>query len=89
MLVIAGLTMSPDLVDRLTVAVDYWLRPKRRPTLFGIALFNLAQGVKVVAGRAEVTLQQESRLRRNPAYLGKVQMMGTWESPWALYLRLS
>jgi len=86
LLVIAGLTMSPDLVDRLTVAVDYWLRRKPRPTLFGIALFNLAQGVKVIAGRAEVTLQQESRLRRNTAYRGKVQMMGTWESPWALYL---
>lgn len=86
LLVIAGLTMSPDLVNRLTVAADYWLRRKPRPTLFGIALFNLAQGVDVVAGRAEVSLRQESRLRRNPAYRAKVQMMGTWESPWALYL---
>ena len=71
-LALAGLLMGQDTYDTLVTCFELHLKAggQGAPHLLGLAVFNLRERVQPEPGRVSTLLEQQSVLRRNPAYDG-------------------
>lgn len=88
-LALAGLLMSPDTYDTLVTSFELHLSKdgQKTPHLLGLAVFNLRERVVSDAGRPSTILEQQSVLRRNPAYNGPLVIDNDWSGRWQLVPR--
>ena len=81
--------MSQDPYDSLVTSFELHLREEgqKTPHLLGLAVFNLRERVVSDAGRPSTLLEQQSVVRRNPAYNGPLVIDNDWSGPWHLVQR--
>jgi hypothetical protein len=85
-LVLTGLLMSQETYDTVVVSMEHHLSADgaRAPHLLGLAVANLRSRVEVESGRVLPLLEQQSVLRRNPNYTGRLQIDDDWAQQWRL-----
>jgi hypothetical protein len=89
-LALSGLLVGQDTYDMLTECFEMHLKKEGglMPHLLGLAVFNLRERVvQPDPARVSTLLEQQSTLRRSPAYTGPMIIDDDWSRPWRLVQR--
>jgi hypothetical protein len=81
--------MSQDTYDAVVTSFEDHLQVdgERTPHLLGLAVANLRWRVEASLGLVSPLVEQQSVLRRNPAYHGPLHIDDDWAGPWRLVSR--
>jgi hypothetical protein len=88
-LAVAGLLMPQSTYDLLVQSFKVTLQDRgiQWPHILGLAVFNLRLRPELEGGRVTVASEQQSVLRRNPNYRGRLWIDDDWSRPWRLVQR--
>jgi hypothetical protein len=88
-LAIAGLLIGQTTYDTIVRSFEAYLRDEGRrwPHLLGLAVFNIRLVPSVEANRVIVQSEQQSVIRRNPLYRGRLYIDDDWSRQWRLVRR--
>jgi hypothetical protein len=88
-LALVGLYMSDQTYRTLVRGFEHHLGSDgtKIPQVLGLAVANLRSRVESTPGLVSPLLEQQSVIRRNPAYSGRLQIDDDWAGPWRLATR--
>jgi len=88
-LALTGLLVSDETYDTLVTCFEHHLASDggKTPHLLGLAISNLRNRVESSPGNVSPLLEQQSVIRRNPAYDGPLHIDNDWAKPWRLVHR--
>jgi hypothetical protein len=85
----SGLLVSQDTYDLLVQTFEVVLsnQGKQWPHILGLAIFNMRLRPELEDGRVTVAPEQQSVLRRNPNYQGRLWIDNDWSQQWRVVQR--
>jgi hypothetical protein len=88
-LALAGLLIPQSTYDVLVRSFELHLTDEgaKWPHVLGLAIFNLRLTPGLEGGRVTISSEQQSVLRRNPHYQGRLWIESDWSGPWRLIKR--